>query len=524
MKLHTKIALIVVVLIVGLLGSVGIISYTQVKDAIEIQMGNNALDIASTIADKASIKKSLGTRTELDQIQIEVEDIRENTRYQYIIVLDMDGIKYSYPYENSLGKRYRSGGEKRVLENGEEYISTDRNVLISAIRAFKPIYYDGKQVGAVIVGMLTETVYREVGIYSMPFWLDLILAILIGLMVAWLLSDNIKKSMYGLEPKEIAELLGQRELELKSLDKGIISMDLNGNISFFNNVAQNMFNLSESDIGKNIEFIDSYFSKPAMESFQNNEEIYNIEIKISSGNILLCNYIPFKNYSEQVIGLVASFQDLTEVKELAEELTGIKMMADALRAQNHEFLNKLHTISGLVQLEEYDEAIDYISEISSQRKGVTTSLNYKILNVHIAGLLLAKYNKAIERNIDFKIDESSYLDNLPEELSEDEICSILGNLIENAIDELVKVEDGKINVRIFSNENYLEIEIEDNGLGISESIRDSIFQKGVTTKSGNRGFGLHLIKKIIDRANGEIFIEHNNGTKWLISIPMKRGD
>lgn len=521
MKLHTKIALMIVLIVVVLLGTTSLLSYNQVKDVVEIQMGNHAMDTAATIADVESIQKALGTRENLSEIQVKVEDIRANTSFQYIIVLDMKGIKYSYPYEESVGEIYRSGGERRALKNGESYISADRNVLISAIRAFKPIYYNGKQVGAVIVGLLIEPVYAEVGINSWTFWLDVLIAIVIAIVAARSLSVNIKKSMYGLEPEEIAQLLGQRELELYSLDRGLISIDTGGKILFFNKMAEQIFDLEESFLGKSIEVVDNYFSKPALEALETNEASYNIEIKLYDGRILLCNYTPFRNYNDEVIGTIAMFQDLTEVRELAEELTGIKMMADALRAQNHEFLNKLHTISGLMQLEEYDEAIQYIEAISSQRRGMTDRLKRKIVNVPLAGLLLAKYNKASECKIEFTISKDSNLTKLPRALNEDEMCSIVGNLVENAIDELKKIEGGKIQVTIYNDSEFLNIFVRDNGPGIPKKLEGKIFQKGVTTKEGNRGFGLYLVKNIVDRAEGIIELHENNGVEWHLEIPMK---
>jgi two-component system CitB family sensor kinase len=205
---------------------------------------------------------------------------------------------------------------------------------------------------------------------------------------------------------------------------------------------------------------------------------------------------------------------------MAEELTGIKKITYALRAQNHEFMNKLHTISGLIQLEEYDKAVEYISDISQQRQGIMGTLTNRIKNVNIAGLLLAKYNKATEAKISIEIDPKSYLTQIPEHITEDEICSVIGNLIENAIDELVKIENGKLLVRLNSNENGLKIWIEDNGPGIDEKIRDKIFQRGVTTKEGNRGIGLSIVKQIIDSAGGTIRLLQGNGTIWDIYIPM----
>lgn len=522
MKLQYKITLFMTIILVAVIGGIGIYTSKQVEDTIENQMGNNAMDLAVTIASMDIIKENLGTTKDYRIIQETIENLREKTRFQYIIVMDMDGIKYSYPYENALGQRYKSGGEERVLTTGDAYVSADRNVLISAIRAFAPIYYDGEQVGAVLVGLLTDTVHKEVSTYINKFHRSLGIGLVMGIIGAWILAFAIKRTIFGLEPKEIALLLGQRDLVLHGLKNGILAVDQEGKIIFFNKAAKEIFRFSQKDKGKNISDYNPTYTDQIMEVLETGESIYNQEIKICPGKTLLCSHTLLKNHKDEVIGVVSSFQDLTEVKQMAEELTGIKKMTSALRAQNHEFMNKLHTISGLMQLEEYDKAIEYISYISKERKEISGILNDKIKNAHISGLLLAKYNKATEAKISLEIDPDSNLSAIPEGITEDEICSIIGNLIENAIDELVKLENGKILIKLNSNNEGLRIFIKDNGPGINKDIRDRIFDRGVTTKEGNRGLGLSIIKDIVYAAEGTIKLMQDKGTIWDIFIPMER--
>lgn len=523
MKLQYKITLFMTIIMVVVIVSTGFLTYKQIQDTIESQMGNNAMDLAVTIASMDKIQETVGTTKDYNTIQHLIESFRSETRFQYIIVMDMEGIKYSYPYENALGKKYRSGGEERVLNTGEAYVSADRNVLISAIRAFAPIYHDGEQVGAVLVGLLTDTVYKEVSIYIRKFYLSLIIGLIIGIVGAWILSYNIKRTIFGLEPKEIALLLGQRDIILHSFKNGILAVDHEGKIIFFNKTAKKILGFKNEDKGKNISNFNSTFSERMIEVLDTEESIYNREIKICPGKTLLCSHNPLKDHKDEVIGVVCSFQDLTDVKQMAEELTGIKKLTSALRAQNHEFMNKLHTISGLIQLEEYDKAVDYISFISKEREEISGILSDKIKNAHVSGLLLAKYNRATEAKIGLVIDNDSNLTKIPENVTEDEVCSIIGNLIENAIDELVKLENGKIIVKLNSDKDGLRISVKDNGPGISKEIRDRIFDRGVTTKEGNRGLGLSILKEIVDGAGGKIKLLQDSGTTWDIFIPMERG-
>ncbi|MCB2292240.1 sensor histidine kinase [Clostridium algoriphilum] len=523
MKLQYKLTIFISVIIFIVIGGIGIVTYYQVQTSVETQMGNNAMDLAVTIASIDTIEKTLATSKDYKTVQKTIESFSGKTRFKYIIVMDMKGIKYSYPYGKSLGKRYADGGEKRVITKGESYVAKDKNVLITAIRAFVPIYYHDKQVGAVLVGLLTDTVYAELSTRLLYLKIALVVGLLIGILGAAILANIIKKSIFGLEPKEIALLLGQRDIVLQNLKNGIIAIDKDGKIILFNKIAKIILELEDQDKGKNVAELNSNFTREMTRVLRAQKAVYNQEIKIHYGKILMCSHTLLKNYKDEIIGVVSSFQDLTEVKNMAEELTGSKKMTCALRSQNHEFLNKLHTISGLIELEEYDEAIKYISHISKLRGKVSDILSKRIKNAHIAGLLLAKYNKATEAKISVDFDTNSYLDKIPENITVDEICSVLGNLIENSIEELVKFENGKIYIRLNSNNESLRIKIQDNGPGIKDNIREKIFTRGFTTKQGNRGFGLNIVKQIIDYADGDISILQENGTIWNICIPMKRG-
>lgn len=506
-----------------IISGLGVVSYYMVKSSIETQMGNNAMDLAVTIASMDVIEESLTTK-DYKAVQNTIDSFREKTRFQYIIVMDMNGLKYSYPGGKSLGKKYIDGGEERVLKNGEAYISKDRNVLISAIRAYAPIYHDGKQVGAVLVGLLTDTVYKELSTHILVFKITLVVGLIIGIISAAILANLIKRTIFGLEPKEIALLLGQRELILQSLKNGILAIDNEGKIILFNKIAKDVFNLKDGDIGKNVSVLNLKYADEMMEVLNKKEAVYNEEIKICKDKTLLYSHTLLRNHKDEIIGVLSSFQDLTEVKKMAEELTGIKKMTNALRAQNHEFMNKLHTISGLIQLEEYDKAVEYISDISHQRQGVSEILNNKIKNAHVAGILLAKYNKASEAKISLVIDKESYLEEIPEGISVDELCSIIGNLIENSIEELVKYEDGKITVKLVSDSKGLTIKVHNNGPSIDKNVINKIYERGFTTKSGNRGIGLSIVKQIVDYAQGSIDILQDDGVVWYIFIPMKGGN
>jgi len=228
-----------------------------------------------------------------------------------------------------------------------------------------------------------------------------------------------------------------------------------------------------------------------------------------------------RNKNQEVIGVLSSFEDLTDVKLMAEELIGYSSLIDELRAQNHEFNNRLHTISGLIQLEEYSAVLDYITELRENKIQISNLIRDKIKNNYIAAILLGKYNKAEEAKVKLMINDESYLFENLLNVEHDDLCSIIGNLLDNSIEELIGKDKGVIELFILSDEQGVEIVVEDNGSGIDEEVFDHMYERGITTKQGSRGTGLFIVKEIVDIYGGDIEVTQDNGTQWKVKIPFE---
>ena len=522
MKLKTKITTVVIGILLLTIGGISTLSFNQMKVMFKNQLGQNLLNIANSVSMSYLVQNYLlGTNKVSEKaLNDQIEGIRNKTKVEFIVVMDMKGIRYSHPTKEEIGKKFEGGDETRVLTKGKEYVSEAKGTLGVSLRAFTPIFKDKKQIGAVAVGVSINEINSE--IYSkidqfIPF---VLLGLLLGVIAATILSSNIKKAIFGLEPEEIAWILKEKEAIIESVKEGILAVDKKGRVTLFNKEAGEILQLKNEDIGKHITNL-SYESKIS-QVLREGKYYENIEIKVRPGITILCKYNPLKNDRDEVIGVVINFRDLTEVKKMADEITGIKKMTWSLRAQNHEFMNKLQTISGMIQLEEYEEAVKFISNVAQNRKGVSNILTDHIKNVSIAALLFSKYNKAEEARILFEIDPDCKLNELPQYMREDELGSIIGNLVENSFDEVGCDGTGRVYFKISEIKGNLKIQIKDNGPGIAEEIKNKIYDIGTTTKVGEHGIGMYIVKKIIDEMQGKIEFSVENGTCWDISIPMKR--
>ncbi len=527
MKLHIKIMVIMSALIIGIITFLFVAFSQQLNNNMEDQMGISALDFAKAVASLEEVKSGLADHVAYSEVNRFIESIRVNTQYQYVIVMDMEGVQYSYPYESGVGKPYKNGGEKRVLSEGVPYVSADRNELISAIRGFSPVFYEGKQVGAVLVGLLTDEVQRETLTNRRHLEYALAIGLFVGVLIAVFLSMNIKKSIFGLEPYEIAMLISERELIFNSIDLCLLSVDKEGKILFFNQPTQNLLHLPDHAKGQSLDNYHKALTNLFLDVLIREQDQYNEQVIFSERQHLVVSCCLMYDPNKEIVGLVSTISPMNKAIELAYELTDYKDMVESLRAQNHEFLNKLHTLGGLIQLGNSEEALDYIDVLSVRSEGLTHILGEHIQNKKVAGLLLSKYNKYVEGKVEFELIHDSQMSSLPYGITEEGICSIIGNLLDNSYEAVKDMEPSqrpKIEVMIQSDEFQFEMYVNNNGPIIEEENLVKIFEKGFSTKDSSvkkRGQGLYIVKQLVEQMDGEVTLENDEGVTWYVAIPKE---
>lgn len=502
----------------------GFIVVEKISDILEKEIGMRALAIARTMAQYEEIKNNVGRPGGAAKIQPLAERTRLATGVEYIVVVDMEGIRYSHPVEDRIGKKFSGTDLGPALANNE-YVSRAEGVLGPSVRAFVPVKVDEgtRQVGVVIVGILTPTIGSILRTINIQLYYSLAAGLIIGLLGSLYLAKKIKSAMFSLEPEEIARLLEERVAIFQAIGEGVIAVDNNSRITIANNEALRIIGKSSEEIiGRHIKEIIPNSRLP--EVIETGQAQKNFEMFLND-TVILVNRVPII-YKGEIIGAVSTFQDKTEVKRLAEELTGVKAFAEALRVQNHEYMNKLHTIAGLIQLEKYEQALDYIFDFSEEQQEITRLLTDSIFDSSIAGLLLGKYSRAKELRVKFEIDPNTRLREIPPSLEAGDLVVIIGNLIENAFDAVRCKEPDrrKVYFSMFDNPDCLYISVRDMGPGVPVEKRQKIFEYGFTTKgSGGRGLGLYLVKKYTDLAGGTISLKcpEKGGAEFNICLPKK---
>ena len=203
-----------------------------------------------------------------------------------------------------------------------------------------------------------------------------------------------------------------------------------------------------------------------------------------------------------------------EFLSFTEDFEGTRFLVDSMRANNHDFTNKLHVILGLIQIGEYDRAVSYIQNISIiQRETISRVMN-SIQNPSFAALIVGKIARASECNVKFILNEGSVFNNEDVSIPSEALVTITGNLIDNALDSMnsdTSKTDKELSLGVYTRADQLLIIVKDTGQGIPDEIKDKIFQNGFSTKGEGRGIGLYHTKQLIESLGGKITVESQVG-------------
>lgn len=507
-----KIMFLIITILVLTLGVTGIIVERSTVPRFERQLAQYARDIAYTVSEISEIKKYIDW-PDGDQItQPIVNRIMKRADVRYILTV--------------------GGSDAKPVIEGFPYSTfPEVTTLGPTLRAYVPVIRDGKKVGAVAVYLWTHDVNILIWSLRKKIILAVVFGLVIGIFFAHLLAKNIKNSMFGMEPHKIASLLQEREVLLESVKEGILAIDYMGNILFMNQNARDLMELSpEEEIeGKPV---DLYVPNSRLkEVIRSGEAEYDQEQFIGDHSIIT-NRIPIR-VGGQVYAAIASFRSVDDMRDLAEELTGARKLAEVLRVQNealrvqkHEFLNKLHTISGLVQLGDYSDALNLIQNESHLHQESIQFVTAAIQKPAVAGLILGKMGRCRELGIQFHLSQHSRLGSVSK-MDDESLIVCIGNLIENAMEAVLShgSESKMVDVSFQQSGEFLSIEIEDNGPGIPEDLVSRIFQKGYTSKKGEkRGYGLFLVKSIVDSYGGTITVDNKLDEGTIIKLMIPEGE
>ncbi len=528
LKLQPRITLTIGTLIFFVIVLTSFLFYYIVSETVEEQIGKRALHVAKTVAAIPEIQEAFQKENPSAIIQPIVEKIRVETDADFIVVGNKDGIRYAHPLRERIGKEMVGGDNEGVLTDGKSYISKATGTLGLSLRGKVPIRDQTNHIiGVVSVGFSMEDIHEVAEAYGKRvFWIA-IAGLVIGIFGSIYLARSIKKLMFGFEPEEISSLYEEHSAIIQSVREGIMVIDKEGCIRLVNQAAYEILSLEKHQtiIGDSI--LKIIPNSSILEVLRTGEEQFDRYLNIR-GQAVIVNRLPIK-VNNVVMGVVSSFRLKSEMDQLTEELSQARRYTEALRAQTHEYNNLLYTLSGLIQLESYDEALELIHKETAVYQDFVRFIMERIQNPWLGGILIGFYNRARELKIDFILDRESSLQKLGSHIDSNHVVSIVGNLITNAFEAVEYNQGYEKQVRMFVTDigEEIVIEVEDSGLGIDDEVITCIFDKGFSTKEGEkRGYGLAKVKELVEDLNGSMALEKGElgGALFIVALPKERGE
>jgi two-component system CitB family sensor kinase len=509
--------LVWVLAILVLTVSLGAFLYARISSqTLEQEYQLRALGIASSVANVPAIVSDVESGDPKHAIRAIAEHIRKTTNAAYVVVVDRSGIRFSHPNPALIGKRLEEG--VTVLD-GQTHVGTDLGSLGRSANAKSPIFsISGTVIGEVSVGIL-ETKENSVLSYNIELiLLYSVIVLALSALGSILLARRIKRITYGLEPSSIASLLREREALLHGIREGMVAFDTEGRISVINDEARRLLGLDGAVIGKSL---DQIMPPGRLLDLLSGAIVGVDEVTLTDDSLLVVNRM-LVSLSGRHIGFVVTVRDRTEVEGLIREVHAINGLSEALRAQEHEYANRLFVIAGLMEMGEYAQATAYLAQISKTHSLMGQDLRTRIESPELAALLLAKITIAAEHGVQLTISEDSHLD-LPQ-VDSQVLLTIMGNLVDNAIDAVLD-QPGPREVSVqLSDEDGVGIVVSDNGPGVPVDRINDVFLDGYSTKNPRagglrRGLGLALVSRIVRRSGGTIRVVPGPGGFFEVSLP-----
>jgi two-component system CitB family sensor kinase len=512
-----------------LVGIVGILLATVlIGGLLDVQLTRRSLDaqykerarvVAVTVADMPEISAALETGGSAAGVQTLAMRVAKTTAAAYVVISDREGVRLSHPNPALIGQRLE---EPVAVLDGRDHTGIDHGSLGRSANGKAPVF-DAQQhvIGQVSVGILETKVAAQVAQDVQAILVYSAIALAVGVAVALLLARALKRVTFGLELKEIAALLQEREAMLHGIREGVLGFDARGRVTLINSEARRLLGISGNATGQRLdELVPAGRLRDVLDGHSGGAD----QSILTSDSLLVVNRRPVE-VAGRSVGSIVTLRDRTELEALIRRMNAVTGLANALRAQEHEFTNRLHVIAGLLDLGETDEARGYLDLITQQQLVSAEDLRSRISPPVLAALIIAKIAVASERGVSLVITEESHFD--AADVDGQLLMTVVGNLIDNAIDATAnQAEPRTVEVSLFDGAE-LRVVVSDTGPGVDPADLERIFRDGFSTKPARgelrRGIGLALVQRLVQREHGVISVRPGPGGWFEVVLPHQSG-
>ncbi|MEV0143587.1 MULTISPECIES: sensor histidine kinase [unclassified Nonomuraea] len=463
------------------------------REVVSGQAAATSEAVALSVAASPDVRAALAGPSPTARLQPYAERVRAETGVDFVTIMKPDGTRYTHPNPAEIGRRFL--GHTEMALRGHPFTETYTGTLGPSVRAVVPVRVGGSIPALVSVGIKEERVSAELLVVLV--WTGLITALALGLGAGgtWLVTSRLRRQTHGLGPVELSRIHEHHDAVLHAVREGLLLVGKDGTLTLCNDAARHLLGLPGDAEGRHVADLG------LADVLTSREE----RIHLVGDRVLAVNGAASR------LGTVVTVRDHTELQALAGQLDAERGFAESLRSAAHEAANRLHTVITLVELGRVEQAVAFGTAELRAAQELTDRVMAAVREPVLAALLLGKSSEAAERGVELVISQDSDLDDLGAERGVEtrELVTILGNLIDNAIDAASRVE-----VCLRGDDREVLVRVADDGPGI---VSPEAFRRGWTTKGDGHGLGLALVGQAVRRLGGVIDVA---GSEFTVRLPV----
>lgn len=462
----------------------------------------------------------------------------------WVVVMDLDGIRWTHPDPERIGREYLGNTAEAV--QGGEVVEEYEGTLGPSLRVVQPVRDEtGQPVALVAAGLRVSAIHATV----IPRLLALVAVstttLLLGMGATWLVRGRLDREAGGLGRREIMRTLAQHEALLRSVRAGYVLVAPDGRVELCNDEARDLLGLEGDVTGTDVRALGL---QPSLAEFMASGRESEAEIHVAQDRDIVVAQVPEEG-GRQHLGWVTTLADHTEMIRMTGMISSQQTLIDALRARAHEADNRLHTIVVLIELGEHERAVEFATSTLRHAHASAERLQEAVHDPALVALLAGKASQAQERGVELRLDRLTIpATGLPTE----DIVVILGNLVDNAIDAASEGQEprwvelrcrrsgpvrsespwpgglwpGGARPAAGTGPDQLVLEVADSGPGLAQEMVEKAFTRGWSSKpprpdsDGWRGLGLTLVGTAVARLGGSIEVRREHGATFTVEIPL----
>ncbi|MFF4169148.1 ATP-binding protein [Streptomyces sp. NPDC001744] len=509
-----------IVLVAAVVAGCAVFAYLTDRAQAEETARRQATATAAAVADSPSVVAAARSADPSAALQPYAEALRRHADVAFVVIMAPDGTRWTHPEPDQIGRTYL--GHIEQARRGRVHSETHLGVLGPSVRTVAPVFdRDGRVVALVSAGITIERISEQVREQVTALLGTAGAALALGGAGTYVVNARLRRHTHGMNATELSRMHDYHEAALHAVREGLVMLDGRRRIALINDGARELLGLDEGVVGRPAAELG--LPAPLTGALLSSEPRVD-ETHLTADRVLVVNTRPVVGGERH--GTVVTLRDRTELQALSGELDSERDFTEALRSQAHEAANRLHTVVSLIELGRVSEAVEFATAELELAQALTDRVVDAVGEPVLAALLLGKTARANERGVELVLTEDSRIDDgrAPAALPARDLVTILGNLIDNAVEAVSGTPHARVTVTVAARagDGELLLRVGDNGPGVRSADRDAVLGRGWSTRGPGRGLGLALVRQTVSRAAGTLDLAdgEEGGAEFTVRLPL----